>query len=163
MRRVCAQTPAPPSDVATWCTWSCGCCRAVTAGWMRSCSSRLVVFPPFTAPHLADRCSCVCVCFRLLLMHEALSSHPRCASDAHQHRHTPIQPFFSLQSLSAPHLRCPGSSLTFANETHLGAEASSRRRLLPLPPPASNDKRQRLVPPRVIWKVPELFCVKTQR
>lgn len=47
-----------------------------------------------------------------------LSPHPDCASDATSIRtlESNLSPIYNL---FAPRLMCPGSSLTFANETHL--------------------------------------------
>lgn len=148
----CAQTPALPSERATWCTWSCGCCQPLTLSNSRhlhmagsEAAPLSFPFPPFTAPHwhthLADWC--LCVCFRLLLMHEALISHPHCLRCTPASVHLNQTFLLSTISLLLAFI-CPGSSLTFANETYLHAEPPSRS-----VPAVScgNDKRQKLVPP----------------
>lgn len=53
------------------------------------------LLPPFSASHWHRS---VCVCFSLLLMHEALTSRPRCASDADQQQ--PLNQSFPLSTMA---------------------------------------------------------------
>lgn len=75
-------------------------------GWIRGRSSQLSS-SSILGITLAQISVCVlCVCFSLLLMHEALTSRPRCASDADQQQ--PLNqtfPLSTVQSLcSSPYL-----------------------------------------------------------